>query len=403
MLYISGERDTLAQLQVLEEITGSPDDYRKALAELNPELFRRLSKGFKQLPPYTPIYLVSMPRFEPRHSAEVVRIVSGFSEGERKTLRTMQESELDIVNSVTVMDTLHDYQSYLYEGRNWLEAPIIQTPLYQLNQALKQKYLIKSSGETLKRKGEIAAGIYNERNELFQLMKKRDELNHEFLRIKGDKKAVASAKTKLELQTKELTAQIKKLLPKQIVGSAKKHTHGFTPMQAAILRSQSSSLKLARKGAAKIKVTHLDRMTQMGLKTYQSMSKGFTFLGNAVKGAATYTNFGLAAYNVSATIRQGGDALRTTFIEASSLYASDLLTAAGVGGLSTLGGIAIGAATGNAAIGSMILVCYPILGWVLLIGAGVVTAGAISYTVKGVTERLYDSFNNTYIEKWFLN
>ncbi len=402
MIYISGQNDSLAELQAREGIPGSLDEYRRKLAELNPELFRKLPKDIKQLPPYTPIYLVTVPKFDMRYSAEIARIVQGYSTLERQTIRNMQEADHDIATSVTTMDLMEDFQTFLSDTKKTLSEPIIATPVYEFNRSLTQKSWLKMSAETLKYAGDFTTMTrgFSEKNKLFELMRQRDLLNHEFLELRGLKgSAAAAARRKLEGKTKELTAQIKKLIPKHVAASAKKNILGLKPEDAAKVRANSTSLKLAKKGVEQIKTTHLDRLTTSGLARLQKMVKGFKVMGDGVKKFATYTNYGLATYSIAEAYAKGGNVARTAFREGTSLYAGTLLSAAAGGGLATLGGIAIGTLAGDAALGAAILVCYPVIGWVVLIVAGAAVAGYISYQTKEVSERVWDAFESGYVKE----
>jgi hypothetical protein len=402
MLYISGPNDTLLDLHVQEGFEGSFADYQKKFAELNPELVKKIPKDTHKLPMYMPMQLVTMPGQDFKHSSEAARIISTYSLQERQVLRVMQEENHDIPTSVTTTNLLEDFQMYLGGIKKQLGAPLIVTPIYELNRSLTEKSLIKMSGESLKHAAflkETSTSYFN-KNKLFELMKKRDELNHEWLKLRGQKGAgSAAARRALERQTKDLTAQIKKLIPKQIATSGEKYIHGLKADEAAKLRHGASSLKLAKKGAAKIKATHLDRLTVTGLAKQRSLIKGFKVLGDGVKKFATYTNYALAAYAIEETYVQGGNVAKTAFREGTSLYAGTLLSAAAGGGLATLGGIAIGTLAGDATLGAAILVCYPVIGWVVLVVAGATVAGFVSYQTKEVSERVWDAFESGYVKE----
>lgn len=401
MLYISGPNDTLREICKKEGFEGSFEDYLKQFAALNPELAKKLSKEQK-LPACTPLQLVAMPGLDSVYSTEVAKIISGYSLQERQVLREMQENNHDIPTNVAAMDVMGEFQTFLANTKKKLGAPVFPTPIYEFNRSLTNKSLIKFSGEAVKHAAHLkeTSTAFVDKNNLFALMKKRDELNHKWLQLKQQKgSAAVSARNGLERQTKELTAQIKKLLPKHVNASATKYVLGYKPTDAAKLRSNSSSQKLARKGEAKIKATHLDRLTKTGLAKQRSMIKGFKLFGEGVKKAATYTNYALAAYAIGETYSEGGNVARTAFREGTSIYAGALLSTAVAGGLAGLGGIAIGSLAGDMALGATILVCYPVIGWVVLAVAGAALAGYVSYQTKDLSERVWDSVDTPYVRE----
>lgn len=403
MLYMTGPRDSLALLYMQEGYQGSFEEYRKKFAELNPVLVKTLPKDFQMLPPYMPVQLVTNPGEDPIHTMEVATIVSGYSPRERQTLRQMQDENHDIPTSVTALDVMEDFHAFLDQSKKKLTSPIIPTPFYVFDRSLTNKSLIKLTGEGLKHTAYLkeTSTAYVGKNKLFELMKRRDELNHEWLQLKG-KKGVDGARKAIEKQTKELTAQIKKLIPRSINASAQKHLHGYKTQDAKRLASNAASLKVAKKGAEKLKATHLDRLNITGLAKHRTMIKGFKMIGNGVKKAATYTNYGLAAYSIADTYAKGGNVAKVAFREGTSLYAGALLSSAVAGGLADLGGIAIGAVAGDMALGATILACCPVVGWVVLAVAGATVAGFVSYQTKDVAERVWDGVESGYVKEKLL-
>jgi hypothetical protein len=398
MLYFSGSNDTLKDLQEKEGFEGSLAEYQQELATLNPELFGKLPKNSTQLPAYTPLYLVTLPRFEASHADAVMCIVSGYEEKERKVLRALQEDKYDIPTHVATGGILEEFQAFLISAKNSLNAPIVKSDFDLFNRAFPRKGLVKISGESLKHTAKIIqeSPSFNTKTRLFELMRKRDALNHGRLLLKGQKAAAGSA-AEIERQIKELTAEIKKLLPKKI--SESKYVHGLTPAVAKKLRHNASSLKLAKKGLEKINATHLDRLTVSGLAAQRRMVKALQFVGDTAKKGATYLTYGLAAISIADAIAKGEDALRATFKEVSGIGASTLLSGAVGGGLAGLGGFAIGAVAGDITLGATILICYPIIGWVVLAVAGLAVASYFSSETKELSGKIYDGYQSGYIDK----
>lgn len=398
MLYISGSEDTLDSLRKREEYPGNLEQYTKEFAARNPELCKQFLNYTQFLPPYILMQLVTTDLLDFNQSAEVTGIVNGYTISERMTIRSMQEDNHDIPSHVASASIIEDFYSFLGSAKHVLSYPLFSTPIYEFDKSLTSKSLIKMTGETLKQGSKLvesSPAFINKMNFL-QLMKRRDELNHEWYRLpKGQ--AHAGARARIMKETQELTKQLKQLVPRKISENAGKYVHGFPTHDAKKMSKNSTSLKTARKGELKIKLTHIERLNKSGLALYQRMIKGFTVLGNGIKKAATYTNYSLAGYEIIKSIREGGNAFRTAFREGAAIYTGTVLSAAAGGTLAGLGGIAIGTLAGDAALGAVILVCYPIIGWVVLVIAGAALAGYVSYQTKDVAERVWDAVESGYV------
>jgi hypothetical protein len=313
----------------------------------------------------------------------------------------MQEDGYDIPTHVATVSVLEEFQGYVNPGKSVMSSPIFPTPVYEFNRSLTNKSLIKMSGEGLKQGAHLmeSSPKFIAKTNLMELMKRRDEVNHKWFQLRG-KNGLTSINDRhaLEREAKELTSQIKKLIPKKITDNASKYVHGLPADQARKSRAGSASLKLAKKGAGKMKLTHLERLNISGLAFHRNLIKGFKVLGDGVKKVGTYTNYTLAGYEILNSFLNGGNPLRTAFKEGSAIYAGTVLSAAAGGTLAGLGGIAIGTIAGDAALGAAILVCYPVIGWVVLVIAGAAIAGYVSYQTKDVAERVWDGVESGYVK-----
>jgi hypothetical protein len=393
MLYISGENETLKDLMTKEEFKGSLAEYEKKFALLNPDLCAQNPNYKQKLPSHSPITLVTDVSGDPLARSEVTKELLLFPTQERQTLRMMQENEYDIPTQVAMTDMMEELQDYATGFRKWLKAPLVLTPWTEINTGLTDKSIFKLSGESLKYGSNLVqnSSAYVNREALYQNMMTRNLLNTELALLSKDKGAQnRELKKDLEKQIKELTARIKQQLPKKISDKMPRYLRkGFTVDQYRKMRANSYSEKAARNG--KMLMTHLDVLNKSGLARLKGLAKGLKKLGQGINKGATLLNYGVVTYDAAQAYSASGvkAGARAFVTGASAVYlTSQAVTAAG--GTAALGGYVIGALGGDLAAGSMILFCSPVLGWVIVVVAGVAAAGYVGYKMKGTFEEVWD-------------
>lgn len=392
MLYISGPNDTLKDLMLKEEFVGSLSEYDQKFASLNPELCKIFNYK-QQLAPYTAMYLVSQPAFDSTTQAEICREINKFTLEERKALRMLQESGQDIPTQIAMTDIMSELQDYAAGFRKWLKNPLIVTPWTEINNSFTDKSLFKffSEGSRFGSDYLRTSPRFYTLNTLYEDMMTRDVLNRQLHMLMNRKDSEAmSLKKELEKGIKQLTAKIKQLLPKQISTSRAKYVHrNFNYDEVRKMRSNSYSAKAARHG--KLLTTNLDVLNKSGLARLKSLVNGLKVLGNSVNKALPILNYGVVAYDTALAYQNGKtrEAARTFITGAAAIYLTTQAVAA-VGGTTALGGFVVGAAMGDIALGATVLISSPVVGWVVVVVAGVAAAGYIGYKAKGVFEEVWD-------------
>ena len=135
MLYISGPNDTLKDLMAKEGFKGTLADYERQFAlSKKTELCKSYPDYKRNLPSFTPMYLVTQAPFDSATRAEVVRELFLFSPAERETLRMMQDSQFDIPTQIAMTEIMEELQDYAADFRTWLKAPLVSTPWKDIQQ-----------------------------------------------------------------------------------------------------------------------------------------------------------------------------------------------------------------------------------------------------------------------------
>lgn len=393
MLYICDSAETLKELMVKEGFTGTFTEYQKRFAEVNPELCAQYPKYREMLPANMPITLVNAPTFHAPTRSETITELLRFSPEERQTLRAMQETERDAPTEIALSDMMEEAQGYAAGFRKWLKTPLVMTPWTTINSSLNDKTLFKLSGETLKFGAEriSSSAQYYHLDKLYDNMMKRDLLNRQLHMLRGQTgKEIQAVRRELEKQIKELTIKIKAQLPLKLSKSAGKYVKsGFTIEQIRKMRANAYSAKGARKG--KLLTSDLDILNKTGLARLKTLHKGMKDLGQKVGKAATILNYGVVAYDANEAYKTGGakSAARTFITGASAIYLTSQAVTA-MGGTAAVGSLFIGSIAGDAALGGALLICSPVLGWVVVIGAGITVTAVVGYKAKGWLESAWD-------------
>lgn len=392
MLYISGPNDTLKDMMAKEGFQGTLSEYERQFASQNPEICAKYPDFKKKLPAFTPVFLIHQGPFDPATRPDVVKELLQFTQTERQTLRMMQESQFDIATQVAMTDIMEELQRYAAGFRSWLKTPLVVTPWKDINSALTDKSLFKLFAETSKFSSShiTKSPRFYILDQLYEDMMARDALNRQLFMMRSQKSPDIGLQRELERQIKTLTGNIKKGLPKKLANARSKYVHRrYTSDEIRRMRANSFSAKGARTGNPI--TTNLDVLNKSGLGRLRSMVGGLKKLGNGVSKAATMINYGAVAYDTAEAYKSGGsrDAARTFITGASAVYLTSQAVTA-MGGTTALGGLVLGSLAGDATIGATLLVCSPILGWVIVVVTGVAVGGYIGYKAKGLLEEVWD-------------
>lgn len=398
MIYISGEKELIETLRINEGYLGSLAEYTIELKKRNP----RLNFSSNYLPSYMAIQLVTLTPEDPKHATEIQDIVNSYSSKERLYLRKLQDDKHDIPSQVTAGSILEDFYQATDHLKHMLSYPVVTTSVTEFNKSLTNKSLLKIPGEGFKHAAKTLqnSSKWQPRSKLVDLMDKRNRINLKICELGSQKnRSILATKNNLNKEAADLTRQIKQIIREQLPGRKRKYLHGYSPEETRKMSTNSASLKTARKGGqAKINLTHLEKLNKTGLALHRNMIKGYKIAGHWASKGASYFNYTLSAFEVVKTYREGGDWIRRTFQEASAIGVNRALFAAAGGvGLAELGGIVIGAAAGDLALGTAILVCYPVIGWVVLFVAGAALAGYVSYQTKDLAQQVWESETGGYI------
>lgn len=392
MLYISGERETLKELKEKEGYDGPLSVYEQLFAEANPFLVKKYPNYKKCLPPYTPLFLVTVEAFNPATKMETQETIDRFSLKEKKALRELQEERHDdVTTQLTLSAIMESFQDYAKAARQALKTPLILTPWNEFNSSLTDKHLFKMMGETSSRASDLLAKrpSFVLRDELYEMMLAKDDLCRRIylLKNKYDKEAVAARKS-LFKEVERLNQEIRKLLPKKIKDAQSKYVHRlFTDAERAKMRKAVSSTRSA--GRMRLSTVNLDVLNKSGLGRLRTVISEMKMLGQGINKGAKMLNWGVVAYDTVDAYMSGKNFARTFFAGATSVVVASELAAA-AGGTTALGGLVIGSLVGDAAIGTTILVCSPVIGWVVLLVAGVAIGGYVSYKSKSAAEGIWD-------------
>ena len=410
MLYISGPNETLRELKEKEGYAGTLQEYERLFAQANPALCLENPNYKGLLPPYKSMFLVVEGAFDMSTKDETLKYLSQFSTEEMQVLRQLQEDgNGDLVSHVALTEVMEELQNYATQFRRFLKTstdrtldkagelkqflstPFILTPWKDFNNALSRQSVFELTGETAAASSELLkrTTTYVFWDSLYNKMMEKDALVREWNRLAGKTDKISKEKV-LEIKKKigELEKEIRDQLPKKLSDKIPKNVHKrFTNDELKKMRARAPTPRSARKVQAR--VTNLDVLNKSGLGRLWSMIKGLKSVGGAVNAGTKLLNYGAVAYDTIDAYRTNGKVVRAFVAGAASVYVTTQITAA-AGGTAALGGLMLGTLAGDAAVGATILICSPVIGWVVLIVTGIVVAGFITYYSKQVVEWAYD-------------
>jgi hypothetical protein len=393
MLYISTTNDTLKSLKEEERYPGPLAEYERKFSEANPELCAKFPRYKEELPAYMPTVLVTEPISDPSCRAETVNEIFRFSAQERRTLRKMQDLQWDILDQIVLTDIMEELQGYASNFRKQLDLPLIVSPWSELNKALPRTSIFDFSEETFKfgSKRILNSSKLVSLEKLHQNMMARDVLNRQLylLRNQNGPKAFV-IKRDLEKQIKELTAQIKQQLPAKMSQKLPEFlSKKFSAEEIGKMRSNSYSAKGARKGT--LLTTKIDVLNKSGLGRLKDMATELKWLGEGANKSISMLNYGAVAYDAEQAYGTGGaKAAARTFVTGTSAVYLTAEAVTALGGATAIGGYVIGGIAGDAAVGTTLLICSPILGWVVVVVVGVAAASYFGSQTKDLFEQAWD-------------
>jgi hypothetical protein len=401
MLYITGPSDTLKELKEKEGFVGDLQMYEALFAKANPELVAKFPGYRMRLPPHIPVYLVTAQPSLLARNSEALRTLFEFSPKERQMLRQMQEERYeDISTYIALSDIMEELQTYAKDFRKALKTPLMATPWEDFNNSLTNKHLFKIFGETSRSTSDIInkSVSFRFREQLYENMMTRDALSREWHSLRDQHDKVAkSYKQNLKRKIDELTQVIRQQLPKKIQNAKLKYLH--KQFSEAEIRKMRSTIETPRAaGKMKLLTTNLDVLNKTGVGRLRTAMNELKMLGDGVNKGTKWLNWGAVAYDTVEAYFKNGKMARAFLAGAASVVIGSKITA-GAGGTTVLGGYFIGALASYPVLGEMIpvLVCTPVVGWVVLFVAcvvGVAVGGFISYKTKGAVEGIWDLAEN---------
>jgi hypothetical protein len=101
----------LNELKEKEGFEGSLRDYGQKFNQINQNLVLKIANSEQALPLYTPLFPVLQPFSLNSDQYEIAQEIKKHSPGERKTLRELQEQEIEIPALITSKDFLSEFAS----------------------------------------------------------------------------------------------------------------------------------------------------------------------------------------------------------------------------------------------------------------------------------------------------
>lgn len=392
MMYITDVSESLSDLKTKEGYEGSLESYAKDFAAANPEFCSKYPNYKYKLPAFTPVNLVTFDQVDADTRKETYFELIRFSLEERKNLRKMQEDgNTDIEHHLALSDMMEDLQQHAQGFRQALKTPLILTPWDPINASLTNKSLVKIFSESTTKTSTMISlsAHYKEMDLLYETMLKREALAREYLRVSTmTDKASKALKKSLQAELDKCTKTIRQLLPKKLDTKVSKYlSRKYKKSEIMQMRQYVETRRQA--GKLKLRAINLDFLNRSGWGRLRSMVSEMKMLGDGVTKFGKMLNWGVVAYDTAEAYATGKNVARTFLASSASLIVATEVTTA-VGGTTALGGMVIGAIAGDAAAGATLLICSPVVGWVIVLVAGVTAAGFIAYKTKQATEGIWD-------------
>ena len=392
MLYISGSNEHVSQLKEKEEYKGTLADYLEKFNALNPHLFSKPTVQSGQLPSFMPMCLVSEPPASAFGTEEVLRELSRFSLLERQKLRDMQENNYDFPTLIALTEMMEQLQSYAIDFRNSLDNPLISTPWNTLNRSVTKVALVDIFSESagIGLNSILRSNRFRTLDNLYENMMKRDALNLELFTLKNQRgSGVIQSRQNLEKQIKELTREIKQLLPKKLDSTMTKYLNNrMTPENVQKMRVDSFSKKMARKG--RFATTNLDVLNRTGLSRLRTMIEKLKTVSDHAGAVSMFLGVGAVAFDTVQAYNNNKDVTRTLLTGAAGVGTGVAIGSA-FASASSFGALTIGAFAGDVALSGTLLLCLPVVGWIVATAVGIAVTGYVAYQASEVVGEVWDN------------
>ena len=406
MVYMSGPCETIAQLRELEGYEGSLEDYFKKCNEVNGGIY---SSSNDRLKPFYPHILVTEPPQDPEGMKQAVFIIKNFSQDERVILQKLQEEGTDFLTQICMADIMEDAREFAGQFRKKLDIPLVTTPWALINESTASTTRL----DAMNAFAGVSQSVFEHSFPLKPLdilnknMVARDAASRELQMIRSMKgvknPALILRAQNLQAEIRLRTGEIKRLLPKSMKTKLPKYLgKRFSHEQIRKIRINSYSAKLARRGVKSSNIiiqsrtvtSELQFMSKSGLERLSKSLKHVKSFGKGVGRGCTVLSVGVVAYDTYEAYQNDGNVMKT-FSSGMAGFGA----AAGVGyGVSTLGAVGIGALAGEVGLSGALLVCTPVVGWVVLGVAGLVAAGVAAHYASKSVEYLWEPENRK--EAW---
>ena len=393
MIYISGENETIASIMKEGEFTGSLNEFTGKFLTLNPNLCPTFNQA---IPPCTPLLLPGAS--EEKDLAlckETVYLIKSFDRSQRQTLRKMQEDSQDCAILVAMDDLMEGFQKYAQQFVDFYDSPMINTPWDTFNGSQPNSSLIDifagtaTYGSRYMKNGPLIIQL----DDLYDHMMKRDALNRELHLLKKTGRAMVNGQhaARLEREIAKHQKQITVLLPKRldnIIGKYLVERFDFDELRK--MRIGSFSKKMIRKG--KLVMTNFNFLNRSGALRLGKIAKFFGRFGKWGNTLSTYLGPAVVAYDSVSSYRQRGkDAGARALVTGSAGIAAGMAVGSLFGGsTSALGGVIISSLTGEAALGGVLLICSPVVGWIICGAVGLLAAGYVVHEASEFVGYLWD-------------
>ncbi len=385
MLYISGENDTLASLYEAQGLSWGLENYAKRFTLLNPKV-----PCANVISPYS---LLNLPTNDEKADRETLEeympILAKSTLEEMKSYRKIQEEHHDLMAQLGMQEIMEGFQRYAIDFADFYNSPLINTPWNDLNESVPGSSLIDVfAGVSGFMSGYIRSSTRFVRyDELYDHMLKRDALNRQ-LYLMPKTRGNVLARVKLEEQIKVHTSKIKEILPKRLNDTITRHlSKKYTAKEIIKLRSNAYSKKMAGKG--RLATTNLDFLNRSGLKRLKGFADHMNTFGKWGDRAALWLGPAVVAYDTYHAYHSKDRSAMRAFLTGSASVGVGI----GLGSLfstSAFGSALIGTALGAPGAGGLLLICSPVVGWVVCAAVGLVAVGYLSYKASEVVGYVWD-------------
>ncbi|MDX8431358.1 MAG: hypothetical protein SNF33_06110 [Candidatus Algichlamydia australiensis] len=403
MVYISGPSDTLGQLKEIDGYQGSLEEYCQKFNTQNGTSYLNTDA---RLLPYYPYILISEPPIDVEGAQEAVSVIKNFPEEVRERMRLMQVEGIDMLTHLALSEVFDKARRYADSARSWMDEPLITTPWNFINVSLTNQSAIDLVTGALPDVTEAilkSSFPYDPLHALSFHMMEMDKSNRELARlnlIKGrdNDPNFFRQKEQLRESVKMHKLEIKRILPASLDSELQKFLRKiYTPDVIRKIRNGVLSSRLARKGAkssnskiqARSVLSELQFMTKTGLETFEKRMAMLKTVGGTLGSTGTFLSYGLVAYDTERAYHEGDGVMKTFFSEMAGLEVSAYMSAA----VTSRVLMGVSAIAGEELLVGGAIVCAATVGWVVVLGAGLLAAGYVGAKATGIIQYLWEPEN----------